>query len=259
MSVKILRFIGDQAESDLTKFRQAGVKPSLALYILHINMLNWLTQLSVADQLYLLLLLLTTLIVAARYRNLPINLRPLLWLSAAHLIAELSTDYLHFVLRKNNMYVYHLLTLVEYVFISILFYRTFATILLRRYVLWSIVFFIALVGVYSIRWEPLTENNPYSFITESVLVIIWCYLFFRETLLRQPEYRPEKDRTFWIVIALLFYFTGEFFILGGINYFDKTNPELARKIYYAGYAFKYLLYFMISLVCLIRFPDVAHD
>ena len=222
-------------------------------------MLEWVTLLSVADQVYVVLLLWATVIGAVQYRHLPLNLRPLFWLSGAHLMAELFTDYLHFARHTNNMYVYHVLTLVEYVFISILFYRTYISIKLREYVLWSIGLFIVLVLLYSIGWEPLTENNPYSFITESVLVIVWCYLFFRETLLRQVEYRPEKDRTFWIVIAILFYFTGEFFILGGINYFDKTDPTLAKKIYYAGYAFKYMLYFTIGLVCLIRFPHSAYD
>ncbi len=222
-------------------------------------MFEWLTRLSVADQVYVAVLSLATGIGAVQYRQLPANLRPLFWLSATHLLAELLTDYLHFVRHENNMYVYHLLTPVEYVFISLLFYRTFTNDRLRHYVLWSIVLFGGLVILFGIRWEPLTENNPYSFISESILVIVWCYLFFRETLLRQPEYRPEKDRTFWIVIALLFYFAGEFFILGGINYFDKTDPMLAKKIYYAGYAFKYMLYFTISLVCLIRFPDTAYD
>lgn len=222
-------------------------------------MFEWLTRLSIADQVYVSILLLTTAIVGVQYRHLSVNLRPLLWLSATNLFVELITGYIHFVLHQNNMYIYHLLTVAEFIFISTLFYYTFIDSKLRQIVLWSVPIFLLLVMLYSLHWEPPTENNPYSFITESILIIVWCYLFFRETLSRKQTYMPEKDRTFWIVIGILFYFTGKFFILGGINYFDKLDPTLARRIYQVGYAFNYLLYFTISLVCLIRFPNTAYD
>jgi uncharacterized PurR-regulated membrane protein YhhQ (DUF165 family) len=223
------------------------------------RMFNWLLQLSIADQIYLSLLLTVLIILLFRYRVLEYNLRPLVWLTAVHLLAELAADSLHYVYRQNNIIVYHILAPVEYVIIAVIFYRTFGEAWLRRVVLWSIPAYILVVVLLELFWEPPNQNNSLAYLIESLLIVYGCFSYFRSLLKREGGYRPEKDRTFWFLIALLFYFIGNFFILGTMNYFVQNDRELGGRLYYAGYAFYYLLYTITGVICLLHFPVTAYD
>lgn len=222
-------------------------------------MFNWLYQLSVADQIYLSLLWTVLVILLVQYRFLGYNLKPLLVLTMAHLLAEILADSLHYVYRQNNIIVYHFLAPIEYITVGIIFYRTFRVGWLRKAVLWSMPAYLLVVILLELFWEPPTQNNSLAYLTESVLIIYWCFSYFRSLLHRDGGYRPEKDRTFWVVIAVLFYFIGNFFILGTMNYFVRNDRVLGAKLYYAGYAFYYLLYIVIGFICLLRFSAPTHD
>lgn len=222
-------------------------------------MFKWLLQLSTADQVYLGLLWIVLIILIIRFQILEYNLRPLLLLTAIHLLAELIADSLHYVYQQNNIIVYHVLTPIEYLTVSIIFYRTFEAGWLRKTVLWSIPGYLVIVVFLELFWESPTQNNSLAYLTESILIIYWCFSYFRSLLNRDTGYRPEKDRTFWVVIAILFYFIGNFFILGTMNYFVRNDQMLGAKLYYAGYAFYYLLYIIIGFICLLRFPALIHD
>ncbi|WP_128543019.1 hypothetical protein [Larkinella soli] len=214
---------------------------------------EWLVKLSVADKIYLLLLTATAIILTVNYKRVPKNLRPLLFLAAVHLITELIADYIHFSLKQNNIIVYHFLSPIEYIIVSIIFYRSLNKPAFRRAVLLSVPIFVFLVGIFEYFLEPPNHNNSLAIMTETILVVSWCFLFFRGLLDREDGYQPEKDQTFWVLIGILFYFLGNFFILGTLDYFIEKDVALGGKIYYAGYAFNYLLYLIISLTSLVRF------
>jgi hypothetical protein len=222
-------------------------------------MFKWLSDIPTADIVYMLILLITSILLGARYKHLSPNMHWLIVLSIAHLIAEVMADYIYFVQHKNNMIVYHAITIIEYITICLFFFHTFESETLRKWVQMSILVYLLFVMLFTWKLEPITEDNPLSFIMESTFVLFWCFSFFRETLTRSSGYRPESDPTFWVVVGLTFYFLGNFLILGGIDYFDKTAPTLAKKIYYTGYVFNYMLYTIISIVCIIPYHRIAHD
>jgi hypothetical protein len=44
-----------------------------------------------------------------------------------------------------------------------------------------------------------------------------------------------------------------------MNYFVQNDRELGGRLYYAGYAFYYLLYTITGVICLLHFPVTAYD
>ena len=97
--------------------------------------------------------------------------------------------------------------------------------------------------------EQINQLNAIAYMSESILIIYWCFSFFKELLNRKEIYRPEGDRKFWTVVGILTYFIGNFFTTGTLNYFvSRGDSGLVTDVYYAGYAFNFLFYGTIFLV-----------
>ena len=224
-------------------------------------MFRWLLKLGIDDRLYIGLLVVVSSLLIIRYRNISYNLKPLLWLCLLHLIIELLADYLHYAFTPSveNMFLYHLLTPLDYSLLILFFYRTFTTVDLKRVLLWSVLGYWIVALFFTLYNGPFDQVNTLAFMTESLLVTCWCFLFFRGLLSRSDNYVPERDPTFWIVVAILFYFVGSFFIYGSLNYFADNDLQLASRIYFAGYAFYYVLYGTIGVTCLLNFPVRTHE
>jgi hypothetical protein len=221
--------------------------------------MNWLNKVSVFDDIYLVLISIATLVFLFRYKALPYNLRILPLFTTIHFLTEFLSLYIHYSLKQDNYLVYHLFAYSSYVALSLFFYRTFRASSLKKAVLILIPIYFSLSLLYTLLWEPITVYNSLAFMTEHFLMIIWCFAFYRAILDYSEPYRPEKDRSFWIITGLLFYFVGNFFILSSYNYIWKHRPDILSNMYYAGYVFDYLLYITIILTGLIKFPADKYD
>lgn len=224
-------------------------------------MFYWLLKLGIEDKIYVSLLFIVSVILLSRYRNITYTLKPLLGLSVLHLVVELAADYLNFAFTPpvNNLFLYHLLTPVDYLFLAMVFYRTFGDGDLKRAVYWSVPIFWGVAALLTIFYESFDQVNATAMLTESLLITLWCFQFFRSLLVRSAEYYPERDPAFWIIVAILFYFVGTFFTFGSLNYLIKNDLELGQKVYYASYVFYYLLYGTIGVTCLLNFPMRTHE
>lgn len=227
----------------------------------HEFMIVWLFKLGIQDQLYVGLLFIVSVALMSRYRTISYNLKPLLWLCLLHLGIELLADYLHFAFTPSieNVFLYHLLTPLDYSLLALVFYRTFTDPNLQRGVVWSVAVYWGIAVFFTLYNGPFDQVNTLAFMAESLLVTFWCFMFFRSLLNRDDGFIPEKDPTFWIIVAVLFYFVGNFFIYGSLNYFYEDNVKLGQQIYHAGYAFYYLLYGTIGVTCLLNFPVRTHE
>jgi len=223
-------------------------------------MFDWLYSLYIRDYVYLILMLIAIMFMLINYRRLPHNTKPLLLFACTHFSIELLSDYVHYGLNQSNLILYHAFAPISYLILTIFFYRTFTDEINKRNIRSSFLLYLILVIFYTCLWEPFTQFNSLAYMTESLLVIYWCSTFFKTILLKGDLYRPEHDRTFWIVIGLLFYYAGSFFTIGSLNYFLlKHLNSLGSKIYYASYAFGYLLYITLSIVNVVNLPRDSHE
>ncbi|AQG80695.1 hypothetical protein [Spirosoma montaniterrae] len=217
----------------------------------------WIDKVIIYDKIYLLLIVLSIGTLLFGYKTLTKNLKVLLLFAAAHFTTEFGSLYIHYGLGRDNYLIYHLFACIGYGLLAAFFFYTLTSKTAIRVVLASVPVYWLLWLLYVLTWEPVTEYCALAFMTEHLFMIVFCFAFFRTILTYKQPYRPEKDRTFWIVTGLFFYFAGNFFILSCYNYIEKHHHDILTGFYYAGYTFNYLLYLTIIVTGFVRFP--AHD
>lgn len=210
--------------------------------------MSWLGQISLLNQIYLAILAADILIVVANYNKLPENLRPLVLLVLSNLLIETISDYIKATTNGNNLFLYHFYAPVEYSCIAFIFYLTLKKRRERLGIKISLIVYLLLVMISTLYWQPLEHNNSITYMIESVLIIYWCFVYFQTILNREDLYQPERDPTFWVIVAILIYFTGTFFTIGLIDYFIISNQTLASIIYYATFPFSFVLYLLIGVI-----------
>ncbi len=211
--------------------------------------MGWLNQISILNQIYLAILVGDIVIIVTKYSRLPENLRPVLILVFSNLLIEAISDYIKVTTNGNNLFLYHFYAPIEYSCIAALFYSTLQQHTQRNNIKISVALYTVLVLISTIYWQPLSHNNSITYMIESAFVIYWCFIFFQTILNKEDLYQPERDHTFWVVVALLIYFSGTFFTIGLIDYFIISNQTLASVIYYASFPFSFILYLTIGFVC----------
>jgi hypothetical protein len=152
---------------------------------------------------------------------------------------------------KNNLVVFHISTPLEYVILSMLYRDAIVNTTIKKVILLSIPFFIAVSILFSFFVQPPDTNNSYIIIIESVVMVFLSLFFLREILLLQQVTVLHRFPMFWISVGILFYFTGNLIIEGMLNYMVRHSMELAWRTYQIGYIFKYLLFilFIIGAFC----------
>jgi hypothetical protein len=152
---------------------------------------------------------------------------------------------------KNNLFLFHILTPVEYLLLSCIYFFYLKSITMKRLIALSMVLFVV-VAVLLDRWVEKPEvNNSYIRVTESLLITGWILFYFRQMMQKRLSEDFYAMPVFWISVALLFYFIGTLFIQGLLNYMIQHGSEVALKLYYAGYIFEYLLFILVivALYC----------
>jgi hypothetical protein len=171
----------------------------------------------------------------------------LLWLATSVIAISL----IRYAGLKNNLFVFHISTPLEYMVLSMLYRDVIANKALKKTILFTIPVFIALSVLIAFFIQKWDTNNSYIIIIESVVMIFLSLFFLRETLLLQQVTVLSHFPMFWISVGILFYFTGSLVIEGMLNYIMRHSMELAKRTYRLGYIFEYLLFilFIIGAFC----------
>jgi hypothetical protein len=152
---------------------------------------------------------------------------------------------------KNNLFVFHLSTPLEFIILAMLFRNVIVNASVKKFLLLSIPFFVALSIFFALFIQTPDTNNSYVIIIESVILLFLCLFFLREILLLQQVTALHRYPMFWICAGILFYFIGNLVIEGMLNYMIRHSMELAKRSYRFGYIFKYFLFilFFIGAFC----------
>jgi hypothetical protein len=148
---------------------------------------------------------------------------------------------------KNNLFVFHISTPLEYIVLAMLYRKIIASAAVKKMILFSIPAFLALCILFSVFIQTPDTNNSYTIIMESVILVLLSLFFLRETLLLQQITVLHRYGLFWISVGILFYFTGNLVIEGMLNYMIDHSMELAKRMYRLGYIFKYLLFILFII------------
>jgi len=163
------------------------------------------------------------------------------------LITSISAVYLKKTGARNNLFLFHIYTPIEYTILGMVYRNAVTGALLKKIIAATIPFFIALSIVFSAFVQKPDENNSYITVIESLLIVCWSLFYLREILLLQQVTHLHRFPMFWICVGILFYFTGSLITEGMLNYLIKHSIPLARRVYSISYIFKYLLFILLTI------------
>jgi hypothetical protein len=193
-----------------------------------------------------LLLYFITLISKAPYAKM-IVLLITLWL----LTSVSAMFFSKYVGLKNNLFIFHIATPLEYLVICLLYRDAIVNKRMRNMITFSIPAFILLSMLFSAFIQKPDVNNSYMVLIEYVIVVFLSLYFLREVLLLQQVTVLHRFPMFWISVGILFYYTGNLIMEGMLNYMITHSMELALRTYNLSYVLKYLIFllFIIGAVC----------
>lgn len=217
---------------------------------------TWVDKISLPDKVYIILMMLAIFSLSIHFTKNKRSMKLLLLFVCVHFLMELTSDYINYGLKQNNLLLYHVFAPVGYTVLALFFHNLYNNFKLKWAVIFSVPVYFFVSLLLTLYVEELDQLNSIAYMVESLLIIYWCFSFFRELLTKKEFYRPERDRDFWIVVGILIYFIGNFFTTGTLNYFIiKRNYALVTDVYYAGYAFNYLFYGTVFFINILPFPE----
>jgi uncharacterized membrane protein YuzA (DUF378 family) len=186
------------------------------------------------------LLLANLLLWGARYRFLS---PPLLLLGvtlALTLLVEGYAAYLMWQLTRN-LYLYHLLTPMQYAGYAFVFYRSLSPSRAAQAILASVpLFLLACLGFTLLQGTD--TFNSYAVSGKHLLLVGCALCYYHQVFARLEEERLYTAPMFWISSGLLFDSLGKFFLYGLMNTLLGESIPLARLLYCLSGILGYILY-----------------
>ncbi len=182
---------------------------------------------------YFFFLILSVFFWAYKYGDLKISLRIAGFTALATLLVDVYAAYLlsH---DTNNNYLYHILIPIQYVLLSLMFYKELSAPIVRKSILSTLPIFIFAVVFITLRLQSIIEYSSYTRVLKNVLLACWCLLYYREVFLGLRINRLETEPMFWISTGLFFYSLGNVFVDGLMNYLLEQSRGWAKPIYYVN-------------------------
>lgn len=187
-----------------------------------------------------------------RYKRIePLLLRWLVPFLALTIIVEATGVEMSY-LKIHNHWVFNFFTCFEFLFYSYIYSRLLEQekwIKIIRYclVIYPLLFLLNIFFV-----EGFNRFHTITYRIGSVMIVVWCYLYFRQ-LMRSPGYQSVfRNPVFWISTGLMFFYTGFFFYMSAAYILLYTKLKVDKYVWDAiSGTLNTLLYgcFLISFLC----------
>ena len=205
---------------------------------------------------YLSLLGLSFIISLVRYRHLPGYLRLMPVLLGFSLLIEIP-GYILRVNNINNLFLFHIYDIVEYVLIGIMYINAYHSIVAKKYVKVSIFIYLIFCLINSIFFQKIFQTaDTYNFLVGCVLKTFIVLIYFYEIYQSNDNEKIENLPLFWISVGNFFFFTGTFFVMGLIEEIKIYNAQLADSLHIINTVLNYLMYIMYSIGLLKKKHDI---
>lgn len=202
---------------------------------------------------YFSMLYLTIVSFISQYKHLDYILKILfLYLVTLALINSMGM-YVRLGLQvKNNLFLYHILTPVEYTLLSLIYYSALKSVLMKKVIRWSMYGFVVICIVLTLFVEGMQVIDSFARSIEALLVTIWILAYFYQILKTTKILNMQSDPLFWISLGFLIYFIGNLFIKGLLNTLIIQNRVLAKTFYQYLYLLEFNLFIQINIALYCR-------
>jgi hypothetical protein len=164
-----------------------------------------------------------------RYRSLPHPLRILEWF----LVVTLGVVVMEFMLalfHVHNLWLSHFYTLIELMFIVLLYSLWIKQKRTRSVLLVSFLVFVVFWIVSKFTFEPFSINDGWMGTFSKVLQITFSALLLVE-IVKENEIAWMNDMRLWVVTGIVVYASGTFFLFALFNRMLQISPDRLRLIW----------------------------
>lgn len=173
------------------------------------------------------------------------KIRYVIALLGVMILVQVYAEYLN--LRNiNNLYLYHILTPVEYTVLVVIFAYNIHSGFIKRLLLYSIPVFVLLAFVFY-KTEGAKASNDYASALEGIVLTLTALTSLREMMMYATQIRINKSPFFWFATGTLFYSVGNLLILGMLNYLIIKDLSVARVLYQISYIFSYQFFILLII------------
>lgn len=183
--------------------------------------------------LYLLVIASSFLVCLYLYKSLKnTDLKYFLPFLLLTIIVELTGLWLNQQGIKNYL-LFNLFTTFEFIFYAFLFYKHFRKNKFKALSLLFMPLYIIAVFINLMYYQGIEKFHTYTFLLGSFFIVVFCCLFFYESVL--PEYLENtltKQPFFWVCTGLLLFYLGSVIINALFEYLRSFDMQIeGKKIY----------------------------
>ena len=150
------------------------------------------------------------------------------WFVVAQLIFNGAARALEVFFDADNLYLYHLNCAVSMLLLSSYFTQSLPIKRNRQVMTGIYLLFLLFFGLNLALWEgPTASFNSNTFGLASFILVTYCFLFYRENLLRPASPYISRARNFWYVTGIFTYYASSSFIFISYRHLTQSNtPNL---------------------------------
>jgi hypothetical protein len=154
--------------------------------------------------------------------------------------------------KITNLWIFNFFTCFEFLFYSYIYLHLIKAPKWKKAIQYALVIYPILFLTNIFFVEGFFRFHTITYRIGSVMVVCWCYLYFRQ-FMQSPGYTSVlRNPVFWISTGLLFFYTGFFFYMSAGYILLYTKLRVNRIIWEViSGTLNTLLYgcFLISFLC----------
>jgi hypothetical protein len=129
----------------------------------------------------------------------------------------------------NNLPVFHLQTLLEFILLSVFFHQFFEKKKIKRSIeIIAVLFTLFAIANALFLEPPFKVFNSNTRAVSSLILTVYCLAYYYAQISHPKLVSLHKDATFWLVTGIFFYYTGTA-IIGSIwSFLNQSQSELFR-------------------------------
>lgn len=143
-----------------------------------------------------------------------------------YVILSLLTDFTNGSFEDNSQikfYFFSFFTVVEYTLFSIFLYFNFKSKKIKKLILFVLPLFYIIVLYYIFNRDQSNNFDAIPASLESILIIIFCVIFFFEQIRDMEVSFIYSSKTFWIIVAILIYMAATFFLFVSAEFVSQQE------------------------------------
>lgn len=126
-------------------------------------------------------------------------------------------------INGSNHWWYNIYTAIEFVFFSIVFYAALDNRVLKKVIKTTAIVFALCFLINFFFIQGWNHFHTITYRIGSLMVICWCFFYFRELMKSEKIKTPVFEPMFWISTGLLFFYAGFFLYINAFDFIAYTK------------------------------------